>query len=76
MYPGLLAWGIGFIVQFLVRGSVDREKAAQSDSFLVRHHLGFPPREVLTETGQKLYWVFCACGVVFIASLLLTVIFH
>ena len=75
MVPGAIAFAIAFILQFVIKFFVDPDRASRSDRFAVRYNLlAMPPREVLTEKGEKLYWIITACTAVFIASLLFTLI--
>jgi hypothetical protein len=73
MFPGLIAFFVGFVLQFVIRTHVDREKIARSDSFWVRNYFfRVPPREALTQSGLKLYWWLNGCYAVFIASIVIS----
>lgn len=72
--PGVIAGAIAFVLQFVVKAHVDREKAAYAESFFTRNYLfRMPPRETLTSSGLKWYWLLFASTCVFVGSIVATV---
>ena len=74
LYPGILAFCVGFILQVMMTREVDHQKLAQFRTTSVGHPLaGRLGTSILTERGLKLHRWFLASAAVFVVSLLLAV---
>jgi hypothetical protein len=77
LYPALLAWIAGLIIQILLRRHVDHQKVTQMKITTFGHYLaGKPGTAVLTERGLRLHRWFIACAAVFLASVLLAALLY
>jgi hypothetical protein len=76
LIPALIGFFIGFIVQFQLKNHVDREKVLQLENMAELYTQGLPPRKILTEHGQRLYVWFYVGGGLFVASIIICMIFY
>ena len=76
MIPGLLGFGIGFVVQFRLKYHVDRDKVLQLQDMSELYTQGLPPRKILTRRGQQLYFWLYAGMALFGGSILLTTLIY
>jgi uncharacterized membrane protein len=76
LIPALIAAIITFVLDIYVWKNIDQKKAKQNDSFMVRNYLfRSPPPEILNETGFRLHRWSLVFTAIFIASVLLTMVF-
>jgi len=63
MILGLIGFFIGFFVQLRLKYHVDREKVLQLEDMAELYAQGLPPRKILTQRGQRLYfWLYFGLG--------------
>ena len=76
MIFGLIGFFIGFFVQFRLKYHVDREKVLRLDDMADLYSQGLPPRKILTERGQRLYfWFYFGLGL-FALGILVSGLFY
>ncbi|MGV3531683.1 MAG: hypothetical protein ACO1QR_04880 [Chthoniobacteraceae bacterium] len=72
---GVIGFAVAFVVQFRLKHHVDREKVLRLEDLSELYPNQLPPRGILTVRGQQLYrWFYVGTGL-FIASIIVTVIF-
>jgi hypothetical protein len=71
LFLGLVAFAIGFVLQFRVRHHIDREKVLVLEDMGELYSGGMPPKKILTEHGRRLYLLMQIAGWVFMGSVLL-----
>jgi len=72
LVPALLFFAVGFILQFKLRTCVDRAKLDALTDVSGLFGRGVPPRNIMNETGQKLYPWFYGSMIGFVGSVVLT----
>jgi hypothetical protein len=76
LIPGLIGFGIAFVVQFRLKHHIDRDKVINIEDMKELYPNSIPPKKILTERGKELYrWLYIGFGV-FVASILLTIILY
>jgi hypothetical protein len=73
---GLVGFFIAFFVQFRLRHHIDREKVLQIEDMSELFPNSVPPKKILTERGQRLYFWFTMGIGIFFASIVLTMIIY
>ena len=69
--PGLVGFFISFFIQFRLKYHVDREKVLQLEDMSELYAQGLPPRKLLTQRGQRLYfWFYLGFGLFGVGILL------
>ena len=72
---GLIGFFIAFFMQFRLKYHVDRDKVLQIEDMSELYPNGLPPRKILTERGQRLYlWLYFGGGL-FVASIIVSILF-
>jgi hypothetical protein len=74
LIPGLVGFAIAFVAQVQLRNHIDKEKLRELDDPSILYRTGLPPRQILTERGQKVYRLVHIGGGIFIARILLTML--
>ena len=76
MIPGLIGFGVAFIVQFRLKNHIDRDKVINIENMAELYPNGIPPKKILTERGKDLYrWFLIGIGC-FFAGMFLTIILY
>ena len=60
---GLIGFVIAFLVQFRLKYHIDRDKVLQIEDISELYPNSIPPKKILTERGQQLYfWLKLGAG--------------
>jgi hypothetical protein len=77
LYPAIVAWCIGLVIQLRLRKHIDHQKIAQMKITTFGHYLaGKPGTAVLTERGLRLHRWFLVCAAVFVVYLSLAALLY
>jgi hypothetical protein len=73
---GLIGFFIAFFVQFRLKYHIDREKVLQIEDMSELYPNSIPPKKILTQRGQQLYFWLKIGGGIFVGSIILCIILY
>ena len=70
LIPGLVGFTITFFVQFRLKNHIDRDKVLAIKNLADLYPNSVPPRKILNERGQRLYFWFYSGIAIFFVSII------